>query len=210
MSEQSQHIVYSTAVIEFVAVANDFCVFLEETNAHTRKGFLLKAQRYLPLLYLKALLLPELESVLDEESEKFVTEEDYETIRTQVVNKLGRHDDYEEVFDPVRQETEGPVSRFISEDLADIYQDLKDFLMLYRIGNEDLMNDGLWVCLNNFETYWGQRLVNVLRAVHNVVYSAEDIEEEEEINGESPDFENLDTSNWIISKRFKDFKDKDE
>ncbi|MFW5752072.1 MAG: DUF5063 domain-containing protein, partial [bacterium] len=125
MKKQPQHIVYTTPVIEFVAVANDFCTFLEETSIHTKKGFLMKAQRYLPLLYLKTVLLPPLQNLLEEEPDKFVTEEDYELIREDIVKKLGRHDDYQEVFDPVRQETEGPVSRFISEDLADIYQDLK-------------------------------------------------------------------------------------
>jgi len=65
----------------------------------------------------------------------------------------------------------------ISENIADIYQDLKDFILAYRIGTLDVMNDALWMCRNNFEQYWGQKLVNGLRAIHNLVYGITEIDE---------------------------------
>ena len=53
--------VYSRNVVEFVAVANEFCKYAE--HASTLKGDeLLKIlQRILPLMYLKASLLPQFE-----------------------------------------------------------------------------------------------------------------------------------------------------
>lgn len=33
------------------------------------------------------------------------------------------------------------------------------------------MRQALKTCRDNFETYWGQKLVNVLRALHNVYYN---------------------------------------
>jgi hypothetical protein len=33
------------------------------------------------------------------------------------------------------------------------------------------MNDALVECVEHFEEFWGQQLVNVLRAVHMLVYS---------------------------------------
>ena len=44
------------------------------------------------------------------------------------------------------------------------------------------MNDSLAICQENFRLYWGQKLVNTLRALHEVKYSAQanDGEEEEE------------------------------
>ena len=41
------------------------------------------------------------------------------------------------------------------------------------------MNDALWECRTNFEQYWGQRLVNGLRAIHNLVYGTSDLDETE-------------------------------
>ena len=74
-----------------------------------------------------------------------------------------------------------PIKATISEDLADIYQDIKDFVSVYRLGFDETMNDSLAVCKENFGLYWGQKLVNTLRALHDVKYNVkdEDIEDEE-------------------------------
>ncbi|MBN2862881.1 MAG: DUF5063 domain-containing protein, partial [Bacteroidales bacterium] len=53
--------VYSRNVVEFVAVANEFCKYAEHSS-ELKGGELLKIlQRILPLLYIKASLLPPLE-----------------------------------------------------------------------------------------------------------------------------------------------------
>ena len=39
------------------------------------------------------------------------------------------------------------------------------------MGNDEVMNDALFECYLSFEEYWGQNLVNVLRAIHKLVYS---------------------------------------
>ena len=77
--------------------------------------------------------------------------------------------------DPVRQESENPVSASLAENFADIYQDLKNFIMLYSIGTNDIMNDALWECKMNFEQYWGQQLVNGLRALHMICYGEDEL-----------------------------------
>lgn len=40
------------------------------------------------------------------------------------------------------------------------------------------MNDSLAVCRENFALYWGQKLVNTLRALHDVKYNQPEDEEE--------------------------------
>jgi hypothetical protein len=121
-----------------------------------------------------------------------VSETDYNFLQQKVMNLLGGHDDFQEVFDPEMQFSDVPLTSSISESLADIYQDLKDFLMSYRIGDETIMQEALWVCLDNFKNYWGQRLVNCLRAVHSIVYSNFDLENQVDLtgNGEGDDEEN--------------------
>ena len=67
-----------------------------------------------------------------------------------------------------------------SEDLADIYQDIRDFIFVFQLGLNETMNDSLAACQEHFALYWGQKLVNTLRALHDVKYNQPDEEEENE------------------------------
>lgn len=84
---------------------------------------------------------------------------------------LGEHDTFYEVFDPDIQFGSETVTASVSENILDIYQDLKDFVMAYSLGNEEVMNDSLAECRSHFVEFWGQRLVNVLRALHQLTFS---------------------------------------
>ena len=72
-----------------------------------------------------------------------------------------------------------PIGKNISEDLADIYQDIRDFIFIFQLGMNETMNDALFICQENFKQLWGQKLVNTLRALHDVKYNAEQDSEEE-------------------------------
>ena len=176
--EPFSEVVYSKNVIEFATVANEYCSFIEGVDQFKRKSFVNTAQKLLPLLYLKAVLLPVPDiEIADDSPEKHVSEEDYNFILNKLREKLGQFDAYYEVFDPSIQFSDEPLEASISENIADIYQDLKDFILSYRIGSFDVMNDALWECRNNFEQYWGQQLVNGLRALHNLAYGTDDLDE---------------------------------
>jgi hypothetical protein len=203
-----RRIVYTKDVTEFVTVAAEYCKFVENTYRFSKRDFLNKAHKILPLLYLKATLLPKFQSVFDDENEKFVSEEEWDFIHDSVKNKLGYHDEYREVFDPLTHEQVEQSSASIADNLADIYQDIKNFISLYHIGSEEMMNDALWECQINFEEFWGQKLVNALKAIHTVFYSGDnldDVDTPEE--NENPDDKN--TDDWIISKRLKDYNNED-
>ena len=178
MSDQDvSQIVYSKNVVEFVTVANEFCATIEKAGQHSPQENLARLQKILPLLYLKAAILPQVESIMDEELEKFVSELDYNSLQQKWLQQLGEHDSFYEVFDPNIQFGDETVTASISENLLDIYQDLKDFITSYSIGNEDVMNDSLAECVFHFSEFWGQQLVNVLRAVHMLVVNNVDFDE---------------------------------
>jgi hypothetical protein len=177
MEDKIHQLVYSKNVIEFVTVANEFCKTIETVSKFPVKENLQKIQKILPLLYLKTTMLPKNEIILDEEVEKYVSELDYNVLHQKWLQALGEHDGFYEVFDPSIQFGQETVTASVSENLLDIYQPLKDFLMVYSIGNDEVMNDALFQCAYSFEEYWGQNLVNVLRAVHQLVYSEVDFEE---------------------------------
>ena len=172
MSSDNLHdLVYSKNVVEFVAVANEFCRMVERVSGMDEAYLFSTMQKLLPLLYLKASLLPETEPVSEDELEKFVSEYEYNLLLQKWISKLGEHDDFQEVFDPELQSGLEPVRAGISEHILDIYQDVRDFLSSYQFGNEEVMNDALADCVSHFKTFWGQRLVNVMRPIHALIYA---------------------------------------
>ena len=124
---------YSPAVIDMITVSAEYCLFLEKliTSGTTRLQLLEQITRLLPLIYVKASLLPEFEeygSLLPEA----VTEEDYDEVRQSVWRLLKADDEYLEVFTPDMQYSEGAMTHTISEDLADIYQRYLPTAMMKR------------------------------------------------------------------------------
>lgn len=189
MTDQLKEIVYSRDSIEFVTVAVQYCAYLEGFEEATESDLADKLTKILPLLYLKASLVPETDTVNDEDPEISVTEDDYNYITSKIYNIFLNNDTYLEVFLQDMKYSETPIAASISEDLADIYQDLKNFVTIFERGITENMNDALYVCIENFKTYWGQKLVNVLRALHSLKYSIESDTIED--NGAEPDTDEL-------------------
>jgi hypothetical protein len=194
---------YSRTVIEFVAAANEFTKYAEQATGIPGSDLIRILQRILPLMYIKASLLPVLTPVFEEGNEKFVTEEDYNRIREGLLSQLGSTDIYFDLSDYSANDPDIVIRGSLSEDISDIYQDIKNFLLLYQTGTTEVMNDAVWECKTNFESYWGQKLLNSLRAMHKLIYSGDPVgevlnpEQEEGIK---------DTSEWFISRRQKEYK----
>jgi len=171
LDQLPDHIVYSKNVIEFVTVAAETCLFLEHTAEFSRTDFIQKSIKILPLLYLNASLVDIPQPVYEDAPEKFVNEDDYQFVREQIEGLLGADDSYLEVFHPDMAISDTPIAAFVSENLADIYQELKDFAASYQLGDIDIMNDALVTCLEAFGEHWGQKLLNALRALHALRFS---------------------------------------
>jgi hypothetical protein len=169
--DELNSLVYSKNVIELITVANEFCSFVEHSDEMETSGFLGRLQKILPLLYLKASMLPEFEVEADEDLEKYVTEVEYNLIQQKVLRHTGSGDDYQEVFLPGMQFSESALTASIAENIADIYQDMKDLVMSFRTLDEEVMELALSESQQNFSGLWGQKLVNCMRAVHNLIYS---------------------------------------
>ena len=175
-----EDIVFSRNTVEFVTVAAEFCAYLERANEIRRKEFVGTMLKILPLLYIKAQMLPWEERVSEDELEDFVTEDSYEVLRITLSELFAEKDAYLDVFVAEMKYSDTPVTKFISEDLADIYQDIKNFVCLFRLGINETMHDAIVECNEHFRSYWGQTLVNTLRALHDIRYNTSLDDEEEE------------------------------
>jgi hypothetical protein len=174
MENSNTHLVYQQPAIEFVTVAVQLCIFLEKMSEYDREDVIDKLLSILPLLYLKARMVPKAELELDGYPEQLVTEQEYEDIRLHIAQLLGSDDTYLEVFMEDMRYSDEPITAFISENIADIYQEMKDLACNYQTQNENVMNDALVCCLEAFEQHWGQKLLNVLRPLHALSLSTDE------------------------------------
>lgn len=172
MSDQNQikgKGVYAPEVLEFVKSANDYCSWLENAEQSEAVEFIKKSLSILSQVYYQAVNLIELEPLLEGGNEKFVTEKEWSEVYQKVLYLLGPHNPYLRIAEGDEYDRSDLVTHNISEDLADIYQDLKDFTLQYRQGIEEVMNDAVWEVLDNFDNYWSQKLLNALQAL-NILY----------------------------------------
>ena len=202
MQEPFEHVVYSKNVLEFVTVAHEYCAFSENSDQYTKSDFIQVAIKLLPLLYLKASMLPKMERTLDEPMDTAVDEFMYTNIKDGIAGKLTAHDAFLEVFHEDIQRSETPVVAYISENFADMYQDLRNFTASYRVGVEEIMNDAVVDIEEQFRLFWGQKLLNALRALHNIFYSGDDLSDEEPAESDDQARDSLMKSNWY--NRFQD------
>ena len=175
-----EDIVFSRNTVEFVTVAAEYCAYIERTNQLQRKEFVGTMLKLLPLLYIKAQMLPVDEPLNDEELEAFVTEDSYEVVRIALADLLAQYDTYLDVFVAEMKYSDTPVTKNISEDLSDIYQDIKNFVIRFQTGINETMHDAIVECRDHFCTYWGQTLVNTLRALHDIEYGTPDEEDNDQ------------------------------
>jgi len=188
---------------EFYIAAREYCKFIELAEEQNKLEFLSGVQKILTLIYLKASLLEKSDDVLEEEAEKFVQEEDWTHIQNAVAKRLGTIDKYIEVILPENSEPNNVETEGLSDCLADVYQDLKDFVLNYEIGNPDSLLAGLTNCMFEFDKYWGPRLLAILVNVHVAIYGFELMENDDlSENSDEGSNQNSNSDNWLINQRF--------
>ncbi len=188
-------------VSEFISSSSQYCTFLENTPNFNRKDFVKRAIELFSSLYFYGHKLPGFELEEETHLEKFVTELDWNTIYDKVKQKLGYHDEYLDLYDPVAKEEEELSIMSLADNFADIYQDLKDFTTVYGIGNDEMMRAAMWELNYNFEQYWGPKLLNAIRILHRLYYS-EDIDlEEDEGENDTGRNDSQENRNWLFDER---------
>ena len=163
--------VFSADVLEFVSVSTDFCAFLEQSGAEDATSFCNKALKLLPQVYMKGLSLSAIELNEGDDVEQQVTEEDYNFIRETVAAVLGTNDDYLDVFLEDMKYSDTPILKTVSEDMADIYQDLRNFIAAYGQGLDEVRYAALGEVQRAFRNYWGGRCLSAMRALHEIKYT---------------------------------------
>ena len=169
--------IYAHDTLEFVTVAAEYCALLEKNEEQTAEALVSTLLKLLPLLYMKAQLLPLVETDGAFMPDDQVTEDDYNYVRNGIYSLLKEHDEYEMLVWDEDMQTEESRWCSASEGLADLYQALRNFVAVYQQRVEACMPDALWQLRDSFELYWGQTLLDTLRQLHRIRYSMKNEED---------------------------------
>lgn len=164
--------VYSSALVDFVRAANECCHFLEELKGDEGKAFIAESVKQLAELYALFLKIGETEPVFDTPPEPTVTEAEWSGLFQKIAGILGSSNNILRVAAENEFDRSELVNHTISEDMADVYQELKDFTVIYSRGLEELMNDAAWELTVRFAEHWGMKLLRALSSLH-MLYVAE-------------------------------------
>lgn len=160
--------IYDDSTIAFVTAAAQTCLLVEKSNEYERKEWREQLLRLLPVLYLRTRLLEPDETVMEEEPQRFVSEEDYNFVLIGMRELLGSDDAYLDVFVDQGIYTDEVQTAYISEGLADVYQELKDMAAAFQTGEQAIMHDAVVLCRESFDKSWGRKVLAVLRAIHEI------------------------------------------
>lgn len=166
---QQNEPVHTRKVLEMITVANEFCLFLDKAEEYSKNEILGFLQKVLPLIYIKASLLPNIEVDDEDATEHYVTEEQWESMFNLLRIKTGEDDLFFFIDNNEKSHTD-PVKGSIAENITDIYQDLKDFLLLYQHPVNTYKANAIRDCKHLFETRYGYKIVNTHMAIHYCLF----------------------------------------
>jgi hypothetical protein len=155
----------SKNVLELLRVAHEYCLFAENADRKDPGEISDFFRKIGPLLYLKGLLLPVVDPEYPEADERFVTEEEWQAILNGFRSRFLRQDEFWHIDHENGIEYE-PIKASLSENFADIYQDLKDFLLLYQKNTRDARQNAVSDCRRLFESRWGIKTLSNMRYLH--------------------------------------------
>lgn len=159
-----------TRLINLTALCAEYCSTLENSASMEKDEMVDALLGYLPKIFYEFHDIDAGESASLEEwgagLSNHLEEEQYESIRMQLAVLFGEDDTYLETFVKDMKYSDTPIATTISENLADIYQPLYDFVVEVRESEGDNLEEAYRVCREDFKDYWSQTLCNVLRALN--------------------------------------------
>lgn len=161
----------SPNTVAFIGLASEYCAALEKAAESERNEFVANMLRLLPRLYIT--ISAHQPSTTEPDSEvigSYVDEVQYNQICSTVAALMAEEDSYLETFEEDMKYSDTPIAASVSESLADIYQDLCNFVVTVRESEGILAAEAMDELLENFKLYWSKTLCNVMRPLNALYY----------------------------------------
>lgn len=157
---------YSKNVLEMLTVANDYCLTMAKVEGKPKSELIDYLLKISPLLYIKGSLLENIDVNNPEANQRFVTEEEWQALFNELRKKFGKDDEFW-FIDNTENHNE-PVKGSLAEHYTDIYQDMKDLLLLYQVNSLDAKENAVHEIKQSFLSHWGYRIVNAHKTLHHI------------------------------------------
>ncbi len=158
--------------VALIALAVEYCRIVESApSLDDRDEFIGSMLKLLPRLYITASDVDDYTGYSEYFIDAMLDEDTYNAVRDGIALLMGEDDVYLEVFQSDMKYSETPIATSISENLADLYQDLYNFAVSVRDATLDVQQELVGQCKDNFINYWSQTLLNVLRALNQLYYN---------------------------------------
>jgi hypothetical protein len=151
---------FSPAVAAFVCQAREFCSFVEKAGTLAVVDRMQRAREHLLELYAAAVSLPCVESPKGTKAPRSPDP-------PKNWSGFDAFETYWEIFDPY--DLQEAVAGSLSDDLLDVYRDLRRGLTLWDSHNDA---GAVWEWKFHFDAHWGNHAVDALRALHRACREA--------------------------------------
>ena len=150
-------------VAGFVAEARRYCALIENEDGSGPSAFEKECLTVLLRLYQQMLLLPSADPNHPELHER-ISHDEWQTVRTRTAQRI-EHDVYWEVYEPFADEKPDPIQGSISDDLADIWHDIKMGLSIFDSQKPNCVKNAVWHWRFSFGSHWGYHVAGAIRAL---------------------------------------------
>lgn len=157
--------------LAFIALCNEYCHAIENAATTELRDFVARMLKLLPRIYISATDLAD-EGALEETYIEHILDDDaYDSIRLPLEQLLGEEDTYLEVFEEDMKFSDTPIGASVAEGLADLYQVFYEFLTAVRDATDDVVAAMIVAVKEDFDSYWSQKLCNVMRPLNSIYYN---------------------------------------
>jgi len=154
----------------FVTLCRRYFEYLAKLPDKKISDFWMVQLQMLSEIYSGIFQLPSITARYSSEVEKFVSEREYNQIYSNLSSYIGALDKFFDFNDLSHPGALKVVEVSLSEMLTDVYQELKDFVMLYETETLENMNDAIADCFDTFGRFWGVKLLSATRIIHVNLY----------------------------------------
>jgi hypothetical protein len=167
---------YAGIAERFSAIARKYCDIVDSSSNLEKPELLTRIYDVLPTLIDAAIHLPEAGTLVDVADDE-QNEGSVDAHRTLSIDadarhkryrslqeKLGEADSYRVVFNAAKDSE--AIYASLADDIADIYRDLKEGLVLME--NNAALQNALWEWRFGFDSHWGHHAMSALKTIHDI------------------------------------------
>lgn len=159
-----EQVLASKSVIDFIESARSFCSLLETQPSGNPKEFLEIIQGQLLTLYTLGIDLPDVFVESDIDFDTAIPREQRQAL-TKFISERVPFSYYPTILDPLDIDTEEMGIGDLTDDLGDIYYDLKKSLILYENENMTVKGSAVWQFKFDFGHHWQEHCINALHVI---------------------------------------------